>query len=784
MQKIPVGIYEKTYINKRRGAKEGVKAARIQKSDILVSALGFLVSRCRLLFGATPLGCAYLAAAFQKKLHYCLILFASVLIGNISGIIAFPIKYLMANFVFSLVFFFIKGEKEASPLLRATIMSACVFVCGLFYVALNGFLPYDILVLFLEAICVFAATAVFAKAVPAVKIMSSRAVLSKEEVLCVASLGAAVVASFSGLVLPFEISLQMVLSIYVSLLFSKAAGISITSAISVSLGFLMMLGDGGRESVMAAFVVASLGASVFGAYSSFASILAFWLFGCLTGLSVVYDAFGLIGFGELLMGTVLFLATPGAVFSYITNFLSNINTERSYSEKTKAVCGKKLQGIGEACADLSAAIRRLAAVKKPRNFGDVGTLFDMNADRVCKNCNMKFHCWDKDFSATYDMMTEMAGALKENGRIGIKEVPARFAARCGKIDEYIKSLNNLYETHKIDFMWRSKLAEEREAAAYQLSQVSGAIEGLTKSLLADIYFDADSEQKIKSELDFCGIRAQDVTVMIKGGGKTEVSLRICGCSSFGFCKVNIEPVISRALGKQMKTEEKACEKDSCTITFKDAPPFYVERAFAACPKEGEKVSGDSLCFIDSDDSFKMAISDGMGSGKSAKRLSETAINLLRSFLSAGTSAASAGKIINSALLLRDSEEAFVTLDISEVDLHSGEASFVKTGGAPTYIKRGKSVDKISSCSFPAGMFSNVDTEITKRRLFGGDYIIMVSDGVLDNGASDFWLVDALSFAQDMDAKELAEYVLSAARGRKKGKTDDITVLVAEICRDV
>ena len=72
-----------------------------------------------------------------------------------------------------------------------------------------------------------------------------------------------------------------------------------------------------------------------------------------------------------------------------------------------------------------------------------------------------------------------------------------------------------------------------------------------------------------------------------------------------------------------------------------------------------------------------------------------------------------------------------TLDICELNLYTGACEFTKIGAACTYIKREHLVDRLSARNLPLGVFQQIEPETIYRQLQDGDYIIMLSDGVLD-----------------------------------------------------
>ena len=73
---------------------------------------------------------------------------------------------------------------------------------------------------------------------------------------------------------------------------------------------------------------------------------------------------------------------------------------------------------------------------------------------------------------------------------------------------------------------------------------------------------------------------------------------------------------------------------------------------------------------------------------------------------------------------------FSTVDICAVDLYTGVCNFLKAGAASTFIKRDHWVESITSESLAAGLVQQIDFETASRKLYHGDYLIMMTDGVL------------------------------------------------------
>lgn len=213
-----------------------------------------------------------------------------------------------------------------------------------------------------------------------------------------------------------------------------------------------------------------------------------------------------------------------------------------------------------------------------------------------------------------------------------------------------------------------------------------------------------------------------------------------------------------------------------------APAFAAERPYrigaVLRPKAGETVCGDSVASFESGDGLLcLLLSDGSGSGEGARRESALTVRLLRQFLEAGIHAEAALKTLNAALALRSEETgAFSTIDLMTVALSTGETALYKYGAAPTYVKKGGSVRRITGHALPAGLReSPADPDVTRLTLKPGSFAVMISDGVAD-AMEDDWLQDLLAGWEGEDPQTLAGLVMQTAL-RRGAPEDDCGVQV-------
>ncbi|MEG2176419.1 MAG: SpoIIE family protein phosphatase [Oscillibacter sp.] len=219
-----------------------------------------------------------------------------------------------------------------------------------------------------------------------------------------------------------------------------------------------------------------------------------------------------------------------------------------------------------------------------------------------------------------------------------------------------------------------------------------------------------------------------------------------------------------------------------TVTALGGPAGYRLGA-ALRPKEGGKVCGDTVSSFETEGGLLcLLLSDGMGSGEAAQRESALTCRLLRQFLQAGIEPEAALKTLNSAMALRGAETgSFTTIDLLSWQ-RGGMAALYKFGAAPSYIKRGGQVRRITGASLPAGLRSTpAAPDMTRLCLEPGSFVLLISDGVADAN-HDEWLLDLLAGWDGDDPQTLAGVVLTESV-RRGGLQDDCGIQVLQLTGD-
>ena len=128
-------------------------------------------------------------------------------------------------------------------------------------------------------------------------------------------------------------------------------------------------------------------------------------------------------------------------------------------------------------------------------------------------------------------------------------------------------------------------------------------------------------------------------------------------------------------------------------------------------------------------------------------------------------------------------ECPATVDAAQIDLTTGEARFVKSGAAPSFVLRDGSIFRLQSKTVPIGILRALDAEMIRFDVRQGDTVVMVSDGAARSFDEEPWLLDLLTSDEEIlygDEKRAAMTVVSEAAVR--GSKDDITCGVFRVVK--
>ncbi len=499
----------------------------------------------------------------------------------------------------------------------------------------------------------------------------------------------------------------------------------------------------------------------------------------------------LIKFYEILAASVLFLCFPQSLIKMLAAFnlsaAGEYPREKSYCTRVKEHTSKKLSEFSMVYKSLADILKGTAHENNYFSHVDTAQIIDQAVGKTCTGCGICSNCWKRDFYKSYQYLFNIIITMENGGDPKKNDNFKSFRDYCLKSEEIAESLRYYYDMYRSGLVWKKKMNEGILLVSEQLEEVSAVVYDLAVSVDIDTDYDRDMEELIMAGLDNEAVRVKDV-IVAKEGDAMNIEIKVNNYGNKYECVRSIIPVINKVTGKKFTKKNAILElfHDSIySIRLKEAQRYQVAAGVARMNKS-EAISGDNYSLIElKDGKYMLALCDGMGTGPKAALESSAAITILEKFLYAGFDKDVALKAINSMMLLKSNGETYSTIDMTIINQYTGEAEFIKVGAVSTFIKHEEDVQTIKTGTLPAGVLEKIDAELVKNKLREGDFVIMVTDGVLDCNKDTLdkekWLSEMIRGIRTRNPQKLADEILQGClEANDWVAPDDMTIIAAKI----
>lgn len=754
------------------------------KRKILLHMMGIVMARA-VFSGINPIAIGYFAALYMDKKGRFTIM-ATVLLGMITVLPMVDVaKYLIVMIVLSIITALIEYNNKHLSIgviggLAGGITAAMSIAGGI----LNENTKYYVLLALAEGIAVFAMSLIFRKGVePIMNGMKGQA-LDNEQIISIAVILAVFIYGIPSLeVLGF--SLTMTAALFSVLLLGYKYGAGYGAVAGAACGVILALKTGELNQIGLMCMLGII-AGTFRELGRFFTIVMYSVAVFILGELYQNYQIDLSGLGALASSAIIFVLLPKSLI-YKVNVGMDVDKEDIFVRQSiQNIAKGKLRDFSESFQNLSDTFTSIADKKTNLSKKDKTEIFDDLSEHVCKECSNCNNCWKSNFNETYQGAYHILDTVEKNGTISINEVPMEFASRCIYLDHFLSETSRVLELAKLNLSWYNRMAESREAIAGQLCEVANIIDDFSMDLYKTVETSEAKRKRIVYQLKANHILVKRFAIFEKRNDKQEIYMTARTERGRCFTTKEAAAIISEVFGKRMRPSD-GCKnvmtKDYETFVFVEDANYKVFTGMTRMTKEGSRISGDNFSFIYPDPgSVVMTLSDGMGTGEDACEESESVVELLEQFIEAGFRKDSAIKLINSILVLKSEKQTFSTIDMSVINLYTGVCDFIKIGASTTFIKRNNWVETINSTTLPAGVLNQVDYETVTKKLSNGDFVIMVTDGVVDCIPGDEKEKFLEEFILDLhmnNPKEIANAVLNQALELNQWvPRDDMTVLVS------
>ncbi len=442
----------------------------------------------------------------------------------------------------------------------------------------------------------------------------------------------------------------------------------------------------------------------------------------------------------------------------------------------------KMERAAQAMAEVAGTVddvsARLAGIGAP----DAGSVYHAAAEEVCRACRHRAECWNLHFDDVMRSLNQLTPRFAEQESVSAAEVEGWLADHCLRLEELVARINVGFREYRVRESAFRRLSELRAVVTDQFSSTALLLKELSEAVAEPQWMDVATARRVRDMLDKQGIRTKEVLCRVGVGGNMELEILLDGRyrtrNKEGFCRR-----VCELCGRRFAPPVMDYDQSTTRICFTESHTFRVVVGSAQLRCPGEQLCGDAYeSFQDGGGRQLVVLSDGMGSGGRAAVDGALAARLAARLLKAGFGFESLLRLVNTALLAKSGDESLATLDVAAVNLFSGELELLKAGaGVSLLYSRGR-VSRIDESSLPLGILRELNFARTTDRLADGDILIMMSDGVSDNGVE--WVEELLRDTECCfsSMQGLAEQIAESAQERLTEKGDDVTVIALGVYR--
>lgn len=415
---------------------------------------------------------------------------------------------------------------------------------------------------------------------------------------------------------------------------------------------------------------------------------------------------------------------------------------------------------------------------------DVGIVMQQELkERICGRCGH----YDICFTTGSEMAVVMESLFNQaqNGQVIDPALEEKIEKQCERAELLIREALGIFERTELNLSWYRRLCEHREMIAGQMDAMAYFMEdAMEQDELCD-----EKERlhiaKIRFQLREVGLRVWELHFYRRKNGTCRIVMELAARP--GICTTSKEVL---AMLESCVSEPLVMAEENRNIVGRDRARYvFVTRPKIACTygvskmlQQKQTISGDSFGTKRLENgTFVMALSDGMGSGTRAHEESDTVVNLFLQFMEAGFLADMALRLMNAAMIFGADAERFSTLDACIIDEYTGIVDFYKVGAHVSFVRHKRRTEVIEASSLPMGASSSLDTLPSRSYLEPGDYLVLVTDGVLEylqvEDAVEM-LRELIQELTDTDAVTFARKIMERVLLFTGGTiADDMTVLV-------
>ncbi|MCA1024400.1 stage II sporulation protein E [Halobacillus litoralis] len=754
--------------------------------------LALLLGRAIILSSMAPFGVAFLSVIWWMKRP----LVIPVTIMMAAG--ASTYSYAHAGFIvgastaFLLLSLGLRRTSHPQKWLPALALMASLIPRTVSLALLDRWQLYEITLMAAEGILSFILVLIFMQSIPILTPQRFQPTLKNEEIVCLIILLASVLTGLIGWQIQ-GVAVVDVFARYLVILLAYIAGAAIGSTVGVVTGLVLSLSNMDHIYQMSLLAFSGLLGGLLKegkkAGVSAGLVVGTLLIGFYMGSDTELPA----SLWATAWAVALFVLTPNSWVKQLSKYVpgtdEHFSEQQKYLQKVRDVTAVRVGKFSDVFQALSRSFTYLESPKEESGEAEeIDYFLSHVTEKTCQSCFMKEKCWVRNFDDTHNLMTDLMHELDEKGEAG-RGLRKSVDQHCVKPQKLIDTMNHELSFYHANRQLKRQVLESRRFVAEQLQGVSEVMDNFAQEIVKEREHHEKKEHVIYRALERMGMSIQKLEIYSLDEGNMDLELIVEIDNYRGEGAKIIAPVLSDILGETIVVtmeEISPYPQGRCYLSFGSAKHYAIESGVAHAAKGGGFVSGDSFTMMElGRGKYALAISDGMGNGERAHEESMETLRLLKQILQSGIQESAAIQSINSILSLRTNDEIFSTLDLAVIDLHQATSKFIKVGSTPSFIKRGDKIHTVEAGNLPMGIIPDVDVDVRSEQLKAGDFLIMMSDGILEAPRQienvEMWIKRKIREISSQDPQVMADLLLEEVIRTHSGDiVDDMTIIVARI----
>ena len=462
----------------------------------------------------------------------------------------------------------------------------------------------------------------------------------------------------------------------------------------------------------------------------------------------------------------IIVAISGLIFLIIPIHKQKIVLSSSYQEMTmKQQLSKQVDSFCRLFNQMTSLFNETPSHNHSLEY--IGYIYE----DMCKDCTSCGDCYNQKYGPNR-LVKLMNKGLKEKYGKDDKEFIQNY---CLKPNQYIKILNE----YQKDYHKLYRIQQEHQTMKKDLYRQFSLLNDVFNQFSSQLKMGNIEEKHIYEHLLGYHFQVTHLKKYYESQSTYYIELGL-----FETTKKEIEneliPILETYLNETLDIQVMQTPMNQlgyAYIVLKHQTRYYIQYGISQCSKD-PVACGDSYTLFNMNEDQYFALSDGMGQGQKASDDSSLTLDIMKQLILNGISLNDTIQSVNALLKIKNRNDMFTTMDLLQVNLVLGTATFIKYGACPTYILRDNEIIEIQSQSLPMGIISPLETSIEKYRLMENDLIFIVSDGFTAQ-FKDF--LEENKYLIDEDhPKEIAHMLSMLASDEEKN--DDMTLIVLKLCK--